>query len=375
PTGTFTYGERGEGPSMLTGAGANQYSYDELGQLEQYNTFDLTFNPEGQLVRATREGKALSCHYDAWGQRRIAIAIEDGLPSRVQRFATGGHELREKAHRDPVTDLVEVETEEIWQVSTPAAMVEVRRADGIEVDAPLLAQLRQFEAGQQTDLKPLVEEYMDLDGDGDGVFDAQDLAEAEQAFELHRKAGGPRHVWTYHHSDLLGATTHVTDSTGALVAYQSFHPYGLQSWRRGAAVSVGYAGAVEEVDGDLGLLYFGARYYAPALGRWISPDRAIGESAAAMLERVLESSLYNYSANNPIGRRDPSGQASISAGEAISAAAGGFAEAGSALVKEAAIGMAKNAAVAWLGPPAVLAKMVYDTIEGLGALVDALEHA
>jgi RHS repeat-associated protein len=372
PTGTFTYGEDGAGPSAISAAGAQRYSYDDLGQLENYNGFGLTFNPEGQLVEARREGKVIAFHYDAWGQRRIATVVEQGAPSRVQRFVTDGYELREQSH-----ETGDVETEELWSVSSPLGMTEIRRADGIDVDASLLAQLRDYAEGRGTDLKPLVAEYMDLDRDGDAVFDQDDVAEAERALLTHRKAGGRREVWSYHHQDPLGATTHITDSTGALVSMQTFHPYGVTSWRRGAKVSVGFAGSVQEIDADLGLLYFGSRYYAPALGRWVSPDRAIGESPQRMLEHVLESSLYNYAANDPIGRKDPTGQSSLPSGEQTDAFVNGMKRAGAALASETGKELLKKAAYAWIPGGQVLAaaEMAYDAVTAVGDLIDALEHA
>ena len=53
-----------------------------------------------------------------------------------------------------------------------------------------------------------------------------------------------------------------------------------------------------------------ARYYAPDLGRWISPDPLIGQSPGLMAGRVLESGLYGYAMNNPVMAKDALGLAS-----------------------------------------------------------------
>ena len=69
----------------------------------------------------------------------------------------------------------------------------------------------------------------------------------------------------------------------------------------------GYIGMEVEPDLDLGLIRMGARYYAPDLGRWVSPDPLIGQSPGLMFEQVLEANLYAYATNSPIIASDPSG--------------------------------------------------------------------
>ncbi|MEM8557687.1 MAG: RHS repeat-associated core domain-containing protein [Bacteroidota bacterium] len=54
-----------------------------------------------------------------------------------------------------------------------------------------------------------------------------------------------------------------------------------------------------ELDVETGLLYAGARYYMPALGRWTSVD-----PLAALYPNH---SPYNYALNNPISFNDPTG--------------------------------------------------------------------
>jgi LAS superfamily LD-carboxypeptidase LdcB len=51
----------------------------------------------------------------------------------------------------------------------------------------------------------------------------------------------------------------------------------------------------------------GERYYAPALGRWITPDLFLGEAPVRMVDRILEGNLYGYARNNPVTWRDPTG--------------------------------------------------------------------
>jgi RHS repeat-associated protein len=112
----------------------------------------------------------------------------------------------------------------------------------------------------------------------------------------------------YAHKDQLTGTTHLTDESGTLVGFQQYGPYGDVIARIGAKPLLhGFAGARAEPDEDLGLVRFGARYYAPALARWISPDTFVGESAEKILKIPLEANLYGYASNNPINLIDPRG--------------------------------------------------------------------
>ena len=62
----------------------------------------------------------------------------------------------------------------------------------------------------------------------------------------------------------------------------------------------------KERDTESGLDYFGARYYASNMGRWMSPDWAATPAAVpyANLADPQSLNLYEYVANNPVGRAD-----------------------------------------------------------------------
>jgi RHS repeat-associated protein len=158
--------------------------------------------------------------------------------------------------------------------------------------------------------KPLVEEYMDLDGDGDG-FDSGDLEVAYQAYWNDEPAGGPKKVWKYYLKDHLGGTTHTVDSRGSVVSHQQYHPYGKTAYRDGARPTYGFAGSEIEEEEELGLVQFGARWYASEIGRWVSADPLFYESAKANVAAPIESGLYSYSSNSPTVFVDPTGTETV----------------------------------------------------------------
>lgn len=67
----------------------------------------------------------------------------------------------------------------------------------------------------------------------------------------------------------------------------------------------------KERDTESGLDYFGARYYASTMGRWMSPDWSAKEDPVpyAKLDNPQSLNLYGYVLNNPLSKADPDGHA------------------------------------------------------------------
>jgi len=102
------------------------------------------------------------------------------------------------------------------------------------------------------------------------------------------------------HQDSLGSTSVVTNTSGAQYGYTRYYPYGSTRDSSGSLdTDKKFTG--QRLDGT-GLYYYGARYYDPSIGRFISADPiSIPAGAVAALSR------YSYSYNNPLKYIDPSG--------------------------------------------------------------------
>jgi RHS repeat-associated protein len=129
---------------------------------------------------------------------------------------------------------------------------------------------------------------------------------AETAGEL---PGGIREGMVYFHADHLGSTTLVTDAAGVEVAKFFYEPYGHLDERRSKgheASSFRFAGHEYDFDiegvGPGGLYYFGARYYDPKLGIFITAD-----PIAEVSPRSEGSSRFTYALGNPATNVDPTG--------------------------------------------------------------------
>lgn len=112
----------------------------------------------------------------------------------------------------------------------------------------------------------------------------------------------------YHLDNHLGSSIRELDDQGRTITYEEFYPFGGTAYLAGEnQVEVDrkrfrYCG--KERDDETGCYYFGARYYAPWLGRWLSCDPLGSDSGL---------NQYVYVSNNPIRLVDPTGLDDIDA--------------------------------------------------------------
>ncbi|MDB6049762.1 MAG: insecticidal toxin protein [Pseudomonas sp.] len=120
---------------------------------------------------------------------------------------------------------------------------------------------------------------------------------------LHWEAGKPEGIdnnqYRYSQSDHLGSRTLELDHEAQLISQESYYPFGgTACWAGRDAVeanykTVRYSGKERDATG---LYYYGLRYYAPWLQRWINPDpagevdglnryRMVGNSPASRVDR------------------------------------------------------------------------------------------
>ncbi|KAH7186850.1 SpvB domain-containing protein [Fusarium oxysporum] len=104
--------------------------------------------------------------------------------------------------------------------------------------------------------------------------------------------------------DLLGSVAVELDEAAQLVTYEEHFPYGCSSYRsvagaRRAPKRYRYSG--KELDDETRLYFYGARYYAAWLGRWVSPEP----------EGHDGHNLYMFVRGNPVSNKDDDGRSSV----------------------------------------------------------------
>ena len=101
----------------------------------------------------------------------------------------------------------------------------------------------------------------------------------------------------YDYND-LGSVANTTTSSGAATSSYSYDAFGNQLTPQITSDTNRYLFSTKEFDSRSGLDYFGARYYDPEIGRWLTPDP---------LGMVDGPNTYLYVNNNPVNLVDPYG--------------------------------------------------------------------
>lgn len=110
----------------------------------------------------------------------------------------------------------------------------------------------------------------------------------------------------YYHNDHLGSAHIITKADSTVFSQENYTPFGQTSDRRNAKNRHRYNG--KERDEETGFYYYGARYYASEVARWISADLRYVESREFDLDSASKLNLYVYVKANPVNFIDPMGQ-------------------------------------------------------------------
>jgi RHS repeat-associated protein len=109
-------------------------------------------------------------------------------------------------------------------------------------------------------------------------------------------------AWGYVLPDHLGSVRQLVGSDSQVALAQSYDPFGVPFETSGSGESdFGYTG--EWWNSEAALLYLRARYYEPAIGRFVSKDPWQGDSS-----RPQSLNAWSYVQGNPLNFTDPSGR-------------------------------------------------------------------
>tara|TARA_A100001391_G_scaffold175884_1_gene138842 strand:- start:656 stop:1651 length:996 start_codon:yes stop_codon:yes gene_type:complete len=125
---------------------------------------------------------------------------------------------------------------------------------------------------------------------------------------------------TYFHYDALGSPVLATDESGAVKWREQYAPYGARLLEESRELDCSvfpceptnspwenrqfYTGKYDEA--DIGLTYFGARWYDPSLGRFLSVDPVDFTE-----DNIFSFNQYAYGNNNPYRYADPDGNSPV----------------------------------------------------------------
>ena len=118
---------------------------------------------------------------------------------------------------------------------------------------------------------------------------------------------------TYFHNDLVGSPMASTNQAGQVVWRETYRPYGDRQRLEPASSANEIWFTSRKEDPRTELIYMGARYYDPRIGRFLQPD------AVGFVETNIHSfNRYAYASNNPYRYRDPDGRIVESVLDAVS---------------------------------------------------------
>ncbi|MBK7077737.1 MAG: DUF1308 domain-containing protein [Myxococcales bacterium] len=307
--------------------GARHLSLNNGAALERY-TQQFTYDAGGNLTRVQHAGATASWATDYWvaaGSNRATAAVDGNGVSVVNpaaMFDAGGN-LRELWHlramgwswRGCLTHATTVvraggPVDDGERYAYGADRVRVRKvATRLVVGgAEPVVETREvvYCGGGQERVRVrrngtlVLERWTTHVGDGDrrvAVIDRHVVDTLANEVD----AIGPARV-RYHLTTPQGSTAVELDEAGQLISYEEYLPHGGSAFIAGDDVrevarrDVRYAG--KERDRATGLDAYPQRYYAPWLGRWLSPD-PIGPKDGL--------NLYAFVGGDPVGYVDPEG--------------------------------------------------------------------
>ncbi len=122
-----------------------------------------------------------------------------------------------------------------------------------------------------------------------------------------RAASPHREQRFYYHSDNVGNTNVITDDSGVEAERRHYAPFGEQISPLAVEANdrlhseISFNGHELDQARDVALYYFGARFYDPVQGRFLTPDSVVPSGSPQALHR------YEFNLNNPIRFIDVTG--------------------------------------------------------------------
>ncbi len=246
----YGYGRGGGRVAMEAGASVTRYRHDGADRLVEAGVEKLTYDANGNLVRREGPTGTTSYEYDA-EERLVRVHGADGKSTAFGYGPTG---------------------ERVWK--RDAAGITYYLYDGLDV-------------------------VQELDEKGSPKAAYAHGPGIDQPLAMLREGKS-----YYYHADRLGSIRLVTNERGEVAAAYDYDAYGNMEGTTRTAVPNPFTFTGREWDASAGLYYYRTRYYDPALGQFLSPDRR-----PAALDEPLEHNPYLYVRNRPLRFVDPLGLA------------------------------------------------------------------
>ena len=286
----FTYDGIDRLTSAYTDNTENCNGHTAVGQGNYNDTY--TYDAGGNLITHTGTGSGTqrgSYTYNAAGLEHAVSSISDG--STFTYDANGNMELRNLAGQ-PAQQLE-------WDEGRRLASV----SEGSTTVAEFLYSIDDTRVRRVTDDGTTTYYLMDgseyTEGPNGNYFTYYHSINGRMVAFTNSDSGDT----TWMGSDIVNSTAVTRDENG-VVNTQRYTPFGELRNDDGLATDHRYTGQV--LDESTGLAFYNARYYDPAIGRFVTPDSIVPNP-----NNGQDYNRYTYVRNNPIRYSDPSGNCPV----------------------------------------------------------------
>jgi RHS repeat-associated protein len=247
PWGVITYGYDAVGNrlSMMQGPVLTSYTYNNVDELKKAGTISYSYDLNGNLKQEVAGSTTWNYRYDYQNQLISVTEVTGSSKTVVQKNVYDGAGNRVEQIAGSTTTVYLYQGTNVVYYKTGSSATKLFYADGMEIA---------------------------------------------------RVTGSSTY---YYHGDELGSTRLESTSTGGTYFSSDYKPYGPQYQSSGTET---FMYTDKPYDTKTGLYYFGARFYDPTTGRFITRDPGTGS-----LSSPMSLNQYVYAMDNPLMFTDPAG--------------------------------------------------------------------
>ena len=272
PVGNRTQVVEAQSQGMVADLTSIHYTYDPLHRLTQASyggilpEYQYTYDALGNVTQSVANGATTNRTYNAANQ--LLTAQTDQGTVWHYTYDGNGNQIGKLPNNQAINGAVR------YTYNQASQLVELAQHNGVSYQVQATAEYDPFSQRQQLNLfsagQTATTTYTNDDLWQGSVLMVEDELTNTTTHLLHGLGEYRNGEWQYYLMDGWGSVRLMVNQQGEVTLNQSFDPWGGTRTRTGTAEPLmGWMGAQAE---QLGLLYWGGRYYDTGNGRFLTPD-------------------------------------------------------------------------------------------------------